>query len=80
MNLTSVNCGVFVNLKNNMEVGQQVRLKRLRDRVSSEVVAKLGAIGTIRDFKMVDGSGIGYWVVFTDKFATWVFPDEIEAA
>lgn len=80
MSLTGVNCGMFVNLKNNMEVGQQVRLKRLRDRVPSDVAAKLGAIGTIRDFKMVDGSGVGYLVEFTDKFATWVFPDEIEAA
>ncbi len=71
---------MFVDLKSNMEVGQQVRLKRLRDRVPSEVSAKLGAVGIIRDFKMVDGSGVGYLVEFTDKFATWVFEDEVESA
>jgi hypothetical protein len=63
-----------------MEVGQQVRLKRLRDRVPQDVAAKLGAVGTVRDFKMVDGSGIGYLVEFADRFATWVFADEVEAA
>ena len=42
-----------------MEVGQKVRVRRLRDRVSDAVVKKLGQTGTIRDYKMTDGSGVG---------------------
>lgn len=63
-----------------MEVGQRVRVRRLRDRVSDPVVKKLGQIGTIRDFRMTDGSGVGVLVQFDDKFATWFFEDEIEPA
>ncbi|MCL6433444.1 MAG: DUF2862 domain-containing protein [Leptolyngbyaceae cyanobacterium HOT.MB2.61] len=61
-----------------MEVGQKVRIRRLRDRVPNEVVKKLGQVGTIRDYKMTDGSGIGVVVQFDDKFSTWFFEDEIE--
>jgi hypothetical protein len=61
-----------------MEVGQKVRIRRLRDRVSNEVAKKLGQVGTIRDYKMTDGSGIGVMVQFDDKFSTWFFEDEIE--
>jgi hypothetical protein len=61
-----------------MEVGQKVRIRRLRDRVSDVVVTKLGQIGTIRDYKITDGSGVGVLVQFDDKFATWFFEDEIE--
>lgn len=61
-----------------MEVGQKVRVRRLRDRVSDVVVKRLGQVGTIQDFKMTDGSGVGVLVRFEDKFATWFFEDEIE--
>jgi len=46
--------------------------------VSDVVVQKLGQTGTILDFKMTDGSGVGVLVQFEDKFATWFFEDEIE--
>lgn len=62
-----------------MEVGQKVRIRRLRDRVSDLVVKRLGQVGTIQDYKMTDGSGVGVLVQFEDKFATWFFEDEIEA-
>jgi len=62
-----------------MEVGQKVRVRRLRDRVSAPIIKRLGAVGTIRDFRMTDGSGVGVLVQFEDKFATWFFEDEIEA-
>ncbi|MDX2231186.1 MAG: DUF2862 domain-containing protein [Leptolyngbyaceae cyanobacterium bins.349] len=62
-----------------MEVGQKVRVRRLRDRVSDAIIQKLGQIGTIQEFKMTDGSGVGVLVQFEDKFATWFFEDEIEA-
>ena len=62
-----------------MEVGQQVKVCRLRDRVSASVVQKLGKVGTIRDFKMTDGSGVGMLVQFEDKSSTWFFEDEVQA-
>jgi hypothetical protein len=62
-----------------MEVGQKVRVRRLRDRVSDLVIKKLGQVGTIQDYKMTDGSGVGVLVQFDDKFSTWFFADEVEA-
>ncbi|MGV0029043.1 DUF2862 domain-containing protein [Phormidesmis priestleyi ANT.L61.2] len=61
-----------------MEIGQKVRVRRLRDRVSQEIASKLGKIGTIRDFKLVDGAGVGLLVQFEDQTGTWFFEDEIE--
>lgn len=61
-----------------MEIGKQVRIRRLRDRVSPAIVQKLGKVGTIQDFKMTDGSGVGALVQFEDKTATWFFEDELE--
>ncbi len=62
-----------------MEVGQKVRVRRLRDRVPETVVQKLGQVGTIQAYKMTDGSGVGVLVQFEDKFATWFFEDEVES-
>lgn len=61
-----------------MEIGNKVRVYRLRDRVSPVIVKKLGQIGTILDFKMTDGSSVGALVQFEDKSATWFFEDELE--
>ncbi len=61
-----------------MEIGQKVRVRRLRDKVSQTVVAKLGQTGVVRDFKMTDGSGVGVLVQFEDQFSTWFFEDEVE--
>ena len=61
-----------------MEIGQQVKVFRLRDRVSNGVVSKLGKIGPIEDFKMTDGSGVGAVVRFEDKTSTWFFEDELK--
>lgn len=61
-----------------MEIGQKVRVFRLRDRVSEVIVKKLGQTGTIRDFKMTDGSGVGVLVQFDDQSATWFFEDEVQ--
>ena len=60
-----------------MEIGQKVKVYRLRDRVPGSVAEKLAQVGTIKDYKMTDGSGIGVLVVFDDDFATWFFEDEI---
>jgi hypothetical protein len=61
-----------------MEVGQKVRVCRIRDRVSGEVSQKLGQVGTIHGYKMTDGSGVGVVVEFDDEMQTWFFEDEIE--
>jgi len=61
-----------------MEIGQEVKVVRLRDRVPSKVVDKLGQKGTIKDFKMTDGSGVGAVVAFEDNVTSWFFEDELE--
>ncbi len=60
-----------------MEIGQQVKVCRLRDRVSPPIVKRLGQVGKIKGFKMLDGSNVGVVVEFEDKYATWFFEDEI---
>ena len=61
-----------------MEIGQQVKVFRLRDRVSPPIVKRLGQIGTIKGFKMLDGSNVGVVIQFEDNFATWFFEDELK--
>jgi hypothetical protein len=61
-----------------MEIGQQVKVFRLRDRVSKGVESKLGKVGTISEFRMTDGSGVGAVVKFEDKTSTWFFEDELK--
>jgi hypothetical protein len=63
-----------------LEIGQKVKVTRLRDRVSKEVAGCLGKSGIISEFKMVDGSGVGVVVEFDDKYATWFFEDELSPA
>ena len=60
-----------------LEIGQQVKVLRLRDRVSQDVVSRLGKAGVVRQFKMVDGSGVGVVVEFDDNYSTWFFEDEL---
>ena len=62
-----------------MEIGQQVKVCRLRDRVSPPIIKRLGQVGTITGFKLLDGRGVGVVVQFEDKFSTWFFEDEIRA-
>jgi Protein of unknown function (DUF2862) len=61
-----------------MQVGQQVKIFRLRDRVSPDIANKLGKVGTVTGYKMTDGSGVGVVVKFDDKSSTWFFDDEIK--
>ena len=61
-----------------MEIGQQVKVVRLRDRVSPPIIKRLGQFGIIQGFKMLDGSNVGIVVQFEDKFATWFFEDELK--
>jgi hypothetical protein len=61
-----------------MEIGQRVKIYRIRDRVSNNVADKLGKVGTVKEFKMTDGSGVGVVVKFDDKTSTWFFEDELK--
>ncbi|NDJ22519.1 DUF2862 domain-containing protein [Nostoc sp. B(2019)] len=61
-----------------MEIGQKVKVFRLRDRVSPPVVKRLGQVGSILGYKVTDGGGIGVVVQFDDDFSTWFFEDEIK--
>ncbi|MGB3310335.1 MAG: cytochrome b6f subunit family protein [Nodosilinea sp.] len=62
-----------------LEIGQKVKVSRLRDRVSKDVSAYLGKRGVVSQFKMVDGSGVGVVVEFEDRYTTWFFEDELSA-
>lgn len=66
-----------------MEVGQKVKVRRLRDRlsVSKQTIdtIKQNPVGTITGYKMVDGSGVGVIVKFDNRFSTWFFEDELES-
>lgn len=61
-----------------MEVGQKVKVYRLRDRVSKAIADYLGKVGTIQSYRMTDGSGVGVVVKFEDNFVTWFFEDELK--
>jgi hypothetical protein len=61
-----------------MDIGQKVKVYRLRDRVSDKIVGKLGQVGTITNYKMTDGSGVGAVVEFGDKSSSWFFEDELK--
>lgn len=61
-----------------MEIGQKVKVFRLRDRVSPPLVKRLGQVGSILGYKVTDGGGIGVVVKFDDDFSTWFFEDEIK--
>ncbi len=67
-----------------MEIGQKVKIARLREKVSGEIIEKAkqthqkGKEAKIRAFKMTDGSGVGVSVEFPDGTTSWFFADEIE--
>ncbi|MBW4627172.1 MAG: DUF2862 domain-containing protein [Brasilonema octagenarum HA4186-MV1] len=61
-----------------MEIGQKVKVVRLRDRVSAPIVKRLGQVGIIQGYKMTDSSGVGIMVKFEDNFTTWFFEDELK--
>ncbi len=65
-----------------MEIGQKVRVVRVRDRISADLVAKLkqSPVGTIQGFRVVDGKGIGVVVDLGNNFSTWFFEDELAPA
>jgi hypothetical protein len=61
-----------------MEIGQKVKVYRIKDRVNGSVAGQLGKVGIIKEYKMTDGSGVGVIVQFDDRSSTWFFEDEIK--
>jgi hypothetical protein len=63
-----------------MEIGQKVKVCRLREKVAPEIIEKAqqGQEAVIRSFKMTDGSSVGVFVEFPDATTSWFFEDEIK--
>jgi hypothetical protein len=63
-------------------IGSKVRVTRVRDRIPADLVATLKAnpTGTVRDFRVTDGKGIGVVVDLDGGGTSWFFDDEITPA
>ncbi|MEI8250141.1 MAG: DUF2862 domain-containing protein [Synechococcus sp. ELA057] len=63
-------------------IGSKVRVTRVRDRIPAPLVAalKTDATGTVRDYRVTDGKGIGVVVELNAGGTTWFFDDEIVPA
>ena len=64
-----------------MEIGQTVKVLRLRQKMAGDIIEKIkqNPTGTVKEFKMTDGSGVGVVVDFGNGVSTWFFEDEVEA-
>jgi hypothetical protein len=63
-------------------IGSKVRVLRVRDRIPANLVAALKAdpTGTVKDYRVTDGKGIGVVVELAGGGSTWFFEDEIAPA
>jgi hypothetical protein len=65
-----------------ISIGSKVRITRVRDRIPADLVASLKAdpTGTVTDYKVTDGKGIGVVVALSGGGTIWFFEDEITPA
>ncbi|MFZ9752481.1 MAG: DUF2862 domain-containing protein [Cyanobium sp.] len=65
-----------------ISIGSKVRITRVRDRIPADLVAALKAnpTGTVTDYRLTDGKGIGVVVTLANGSSTWFFDDEITPA
>jgi hypothetical protein len=65
-----------------ISIGSKVRITRVRDRIPADLVASLKAdpTGTVTDYRVTDGKGIGVVVELTGGGSIWFFDDEITPA
>ena len=65
-----------------INIGSKIRVTRVRDRIPKNLVDLLKAdpSGTVKEFRTVDGKGIGVVVELSDGSTNWFFEDEITAA
>jgi hypothetical protein len=63
-------------------IGSKVRVTRVRDRIPADLVAalKADATGTVKDFRVTDGKGVGVVVELNAGGTSWFFDDEITPA
>ncbi len=63
-------------------IGSKVRVLRVRDRIPANLVEALKSdpTGTVKDYRVTDGKGIGVVVDLTAGGSTWFFEDEIAPA
>jgi hypothetical protein len=63
-------------------IGSKVRVLRVRDRIPANLVAALKSdpTGTVKDYRVTDGKGIGVVVDLTAGGSTGFFEDEIAPA
>ena len=63
-------------------IGSKVRITRVRDRIPADLVATLKAnpTGTVRNFRVTDGKGVGVVVEPDGGGTSWFFNDEITPA
>jgi len=62
-------------------IGSQIKinLDRVRDRIPSELIKQISEDprGTVMDYKMTDGTGIGVVIKLKDGNENWFFEEEI---
>tara|TARA_B100000700_G_C14310082_1_gene518874 strand:- start:117 stop:341 length:225 start_codon:yes stop_codon:yes gene_type:complete len=60
----------------------KVNLDRVRDRIPQNLLTQLeeDPRGTVKDYKMTDGTGIGVVIELRNGQKTWFFEDEIKAS
>lgn len=65
-----------------ISIGSKIRITRVRDRIPQSLVdlLKTDSSGTVKEFRTVDGKGIGVVVDLSDGSTSWFFEDEITAA
>ena len=63
-------------------IGSRVRVTRVRDRIPADLVESLKAdpTGTVKDFRVTDGKGIGVVLELAGGRTLWLFDDEIVPA
>ena len=65
-----------------ISIGSKIRITRVRDRIPQNLVDLLqkDSSATVKEFRTVDGKGIGVVVELSDGSTSWFFEDEIAAA
>ena len=65
-----------------ISIGSKIKITRVRDRIPQSLVdlLKTDASGTVKEFRTVDGKGIGVVVELSNGSTNWFFEDEIAAA
>ena len=57
----------------------KINIERVRDRIPSDLIEQLSKDprGTVMDYKMTDGGGVGLVLKLNDGSQNWFFEDEV---